>query len=910
MRFVRDNRRRRAQEEEAQEEATLRLRIMSNTTIAATVDERKEFEGAAVTATMNTSSEGSISNRRKNTSNQNLQPMTTTTATTNSFNVVTMNATTDMATASSSSLLLPSPRLLAQDAVKWYMEELDPYETHSTNIRCLFRPIVLSLTLFIMEQPHTTKRRQSWRDYLDDVLVETTIPTSPTEYKKPPSSPSSSLTLQIPAAASLLSFLDSRSMARLEAFVNGVLLALPSVTLPTAASSSNNRAKTSNPARSPQPSHGSAREQQQRQCQDQETKENIKTSNSKKNFGHSVSLLDGLAGFNRNIVGTPTASLLRSISGGSGGSIENASTGIRTRRRSTPSSQLQKHVQIRSLDLQIRLELYLRTIFRVVKACLTPEQPSKQYTHCVLAVEPPRALKARVEAIATAFSETVGTVRQQGPVLTKLISLMTMELLAVPSLSEGCKNAIRRVVVDYEHQTSFASLAFLSTPEDAANQKLVPLLQSYFETLQQNWKSTVRDCELETMLQQVLDPEMRSFFKTVEFMSIGHLLETCASYRSLLQRIELPPKRYSINGGNGDPYQIDGYDDDFDEAHVRQAIRDLQRERITINGSLLPPVKSRSELLRVLSQTLNFAMMSPKLDKSPPPPPTRGRSKNRRSGRPDSIRRSESAPTLKALSSSSSQRSIVRCHGDPDDRDPDGSGESLEEEGVVDGRSSVESGSSSTGRSWAMDMSTVDRLTKRLLLAASRTGIGGDAYFIVSDLFGGKDVQVFASPDLRGAGGAPTRTLEIWLHLGSLTIQCHTSFDVYPKLTKQQQQQQQQSWAGHTPMPDPYSIVDCCEPLIQLHTTTTEVIALQEVRAADARSNHRGRDKASSSSCQTSNKSPEENTMEDLSHEADDDGEGGGPYVLQERITPKTGWKTLSIRPALYEKLQVWTTPS
>jgi hypothetical protein len=32
--------------------------------------------------------------------------------------------------------------------------------------------------------------------------------------------------------------------------------------------------------------------------------------------------------------------------------------------------------------------------------------------------------------------------------------------------------------------------------------------------------------------------------------------------------------------------------------------------------------------------------------------------------------------------------------------------------------------------------------------------------------------------------------------------------------------------------------------------------------------------------------------------------------VLQERKTDKTGWRTLSIRPALYERVEVWNTPS
>mmetsp|Transcript_26641 Transcript_26641/g.62587 ORF Transcript_26641/g.62587 Transcript_26641/m.62587 type:complete len:213 (-) Transcript_26641:121-759(-) len=185
---------------------------------------------------------------------------------------------------------------------------------------------------------------------------------------------------------------------------------------------------------------------------------------------------------------------------------------------------------------------------------------------------------------------------------------------------------------------------------------------------------------------------------------------------------------------------------------------------------------------------------------------------------------------------------------------------------------STMSSKSSSRRSF--DVSTVDLLTKRLLLAASRTGTGGDAYFIVRDLFGGKDVQVLSHQQPRGLGGTPSTTIELWAHLGSLEIKTHTSFDVYPLLQER----------GNR---DPYAIMDHCEPLIQLHTTTTEVIALKEVRASDAEGFSNDGDLRSN-------------------HHVDQD----GAFILQERITPKTGWRTLSIRPALYEKLEVWTTPS
>ena len=142
--------------------------------------------------------------------------------------------------------------------------------------------------------------------------------------------------------------------------------------------------------------------------------------------------------------------------------------------------------------------------------------------------------------------------------------------------------------------------------------------------------------------------------------------------------------------------------------------------------------------------------------------------------------------------------------------------------------------------------------------------MGGDAYFIVRDLFGGEDVEVVPSIALPTYGRmAKAGTIEILVRLASVTIKCHASFDVYPK-----------------------SLVGECEPLIQLHTTTTETINLQEVRSSD---------------------SDDGNSQ----HSDDDSKEGGSSkHVIREKKTDKTGWRTLSIRPALYEKVEVWNTPS
>jgi hypothetical protein len=76
--------------------------------------------------------------------------------------------------------------------------------------------------------------------------------------------------------------------------------------------------------------------------------------------------------------------------------------------------------------------------------------------------------------------------------------------------------------------------------------------------------------------------------------------------------------------------------------------------------------------------------------------------------------------------------------------------------------------------------------------------------------------------------------------------------------------------------------------LIQLHTTTAETINLQEVRASDS----------------------DGGGLNIADDDSEDDDDRSSKLVLQEKRTDKTGWRTISIRPALYEAVGEWNTPS
>lgn len=131
------------------------------------------------------------------------------------------------------------------------------------------------------------------------------------------------------------------------------------------------------------------------------------------------------------------------------------------------------------------------------------------------------------------------------------------------------------------------------------------------------------------------------------------------------------------------------------------------------------------------------------------------------------------------------------------------------------------------------------------------------------DLFGDEDVEVVPSTAQIPYGRPRSGSIEIVVRLSTITIKCHASFDVYPK-----------------------SLVGDCEPLIQLHTTTTETINLQEVRASDS----------------------DDGRIDDNDDSSSDD--NMSKLVLQEKHTDRTGYRMVSIRPALYEKVGEWNTPS
>lgn len=306
-------------------------------------------------------------------------------------------------------------------------------------------------------------------------------------------------------------------------------------------------------------------------------------------------------------------------------------------------------------------------------------------------------------------------------------------------------------------------------------------------------------CELERMLRTVLDIDLRNYFKNAVFHSVGHILDECRRERESLDNIALPPPwKEGVFGmtGGGDTTKGDNVDAAIkkycsDAGLVKQALRDLRREVITVNGQILPPAHSHTELAEHLGQILNSNQIKHSISSS-----------------------------RKMLSRRKSKKRMSQYASDLNF--------GLELESDFSG---TESDASLAGK---IDVGLVDVLARRLLIAASRTGTGGDAYFIVRDLFGGDEVEVVPH---HSSGKISQGTIEIIVKVSSVIIKSHSKFDIFPK-----------------------PIVSDSENLIQFHTTTTETIALQQ------------------------------------SHE-------GSLTSLKEKKTNMTGWRTLAIRPAYYERI-------
>lgn len=745
---------------------------------------------------------------------------------------------------------MSNPRIAAEDVAKHYISRLNPYISHKSNVKKYLRKPILALTRrFLLPQKDYdqmetnqqvrnqnfgeetavfdfSKAREGldWRDYMETSQVgESGLDqsfVSETETETEDNSERDTMDETVNPSMKL----SRRSLARMESFLASCALALPN---DVTSAELNTSVKGNLHPISPKWMHS---------------------------LTSKLTSVVGVSGTRKSISDSFTQ-------------LNTKDTSITTNRSSSkPRVQTKsiKYPQMHLNDLIVRIELYIRTLRRVYAVMKSSKLPNESKDECVIHLEPNRALETRIYNMIDSLISTTGNVGSMSYTLSILLTHFTREMLAVEYLSEDIQEKINTVVQEYEHQTSFASLAFLSSPEESAETHLAPLLFAYVDLLVRDHTSLVWDCRLEGTLTRALDPTLRKVFKTTEFRSIGHLLKVCDEFKESLQNIVILPKDHLLHASSKDgssevnilaspSFEYNLNDLCENKTAVKQSLRDLRRETIVINGHVLPPIKSLSELLTLLRERLNSRPVKLKDKKI-------GNISTDESIESASETDSEQEPQIYSDAPSShlysdSEESDIVGSGDEGDVDTslcnDPSGEDISHS-AQDSRKDAKHAS----RRRVHSIDAIDILTRRLLLAASRTRGGGDAYFVVRDLFGGEGLQVVQEHQNRSGpymNGKISATIEVSLKLASVTIRCHSKFNVYPE-----------------------TISGDCEPLIQLHTTVTETIELQEVRICDEKRNDDQPTKV----------------------------------MLIEKQSDKTGLRVLSIRPASYEKIENWRTPS
>jgi hypothetical protein len=341
------------------------------------------------------------------------------------------------------------PRSMAQDAARWYLTNLDPYRSNESNIQILRQPLVALTVKTLQTRPldllndnsaTSSEEKKSTADRSGDwreYLQEETVGNNNDI------NGNEQILLKEEYAS-----LSRRTKARMEAFLAGCSLTVPGP------------------------------EDESSKSIDREISNERKKSTTKNS---TISLQDGLSGF--GFEQKPKASKHVRVP-------SNTEKMGRMMIGETADPNRVKHHQIARDDLVVRLELYIRALQRIRN--LNEE--------CVIAMETPKLIRARARYTTNAFVATANYVRNVSPVLTRLLHCLTMEMLAVECVSEETTKVIHRVVSEYEHRTSFASLAFLSTPEVNADSVLTPLITKFLRHLQADWERLVTECELERML--------------------------------------------------------------------------------------------------------------------------------------------------------------------------------------------------------------------------------------------------------------------------------------------------------------------------------------------------------------------------------------------------------------------------
>lgn len=151
--------------------------------------------------------------------------------------------------------------------------------------------------------------------------------------------------------------------------------------------------------------------------------------------------------------------------------------------------------------------------------------------------------------------------------LTPLVESLCMEILGVPGVDSNTREKIAELVTTYERQHSF-----FQTAETNATRVLVPALRGLLVWLRQNEDSLVANSATEGML-AVIPDDLRHKLKTQVYYSADHFFEVFNQLRPRLAKLPIPLH----------PLLEDTTTD------AAQAMKDMHRERLTLNGPEVAP---------------------------------------------------------------------------------------------------------------------------------------------------------------------------------------------------------------------------------------------------------------------------------------------------------------------------------
>ena len=159
-----------------------------------------------------------------------------------------------------------------------------------------------------------------------------------------------------------------------------------------------------------------------------------------------------------------------------------------------------------------------------------------------------------------------------------------MEILGVPDVDSNTREKIAELVTTYERQHSF-----FQTAEANANRVLVPALRELLVWLRQNEDSLVANSATEGML-AVIPEDLRHKLKTQVYYSADHFFEVFNQLRPRLAKLPIPLH----------PLLEDTTMD------AAQAMKDMHRERLTLNGPEVAP----ADIPRLLSDLIHGLLES------------------------------------------------------------------------------------------------------------------------------------------------------------------------------------------------------------------------------------------------------------------------------------------------------------